>query len=115
MACRPNLEPRIEVTEAERELMEALWRQGPLTPARLFAEVKRRRAWSDSTIKTLLARLMRKKIVRSERVEGHLVYRALIERDTLVASLLDDLVERLFHGDYAELERFISQRKTRID
>jgi len=111
MACRPNLEPRIEVTEAERELMEALWRQGPLTPARLFAEVKRRRAWSDSTIKTLLARLMRKKIVRSDRVEGYLIYRPLIERDALVASLLDDLVERLFQGDYAELEKFVQARR----
>lgn len=107
MVCRPDLEPRIDVTEAERELMEALWRQGTLTPASLFAEVKRRRPWSESTIKTLLARLMRKKIVRSERVDGHLVYRPLIARDTLIASQLDDLVDRLFDGHYAELERFI--------
>ncbi len=111
MACRPELEPRIEVTEAERELLEALWRRGPLTPASFFAEVKQRRAWGDSTIKTLLARLMRKKIVRSERVEGQLVYRPLIARDELVASLLDDLVERLFQGDYAELEKFVRARR----
>ncbi len=111
MACRPDLEKRIDVTEAERELLEALWRRGPLTPASFFAEVKQRRAWGDSTIKTLLARLMRKKIVRSERAGGQLVYRALIERDALVASLLDDLVERLFQGDYAELEKFIQARR----
>lgn len=98
---------RIEVTEAERVLMEVLWRHGPLAPANFFAEVKRGRAWGDSTIKTLLARLMRKKIVRSERPEGHLIYRPLIERDALIASQLDDLVDRLFDGHYAELERFI--------
>ena len=111
MAYGPDMELRIDVTEAERELMEALWRRGPLTPPSFFAEVKRQRAWGDSTIKTLLARLMRKKIVRSERVEGQLVYRPLVERDTLVASQVDDLVERLFHGDYAELERFIQARR----
>ncbi len=103
--------PRLEVTEAERALMEVLWRHGPLAPPSFFAEVKRRRAWSDSTIKTLLARLMRKKIVRSERVEGRLVYRPLIERNALIADQLDDLVERLFDGDYAELERFIRSRR----
>jgi BlaI family penicillinase repressor len=103
--------PRIDVTEAERELLEALWRRGPLTPPSFFVEVKRRRDWSDSTIKTLLARLMRKKIVRSERVDGQLIYRPLIARDALVASLVDDLVERLFEGDYAELERFIQARR----
>ncbi len=105
------MEPRIDVTEAERELMEALWRRGPLTPPSFFAEVKRQRDWGDSTIKTLLARLMRKKIVLSERVGGQLVYRPLIERDALVASQVDDLVARLFHGDYAELERFIQARR----
>ena len=105
------MEPRIDVTEAERELLEALWRRGSLTPASFFAEVKQRRAWGDSTIKTLLARLMRKKIVRSERIGGQLVYRPLIARDVLVASLLDDMVDRLFHGDYAELEKFIQARQ----
>ena len=33
------------VTEAESALMEALWRLGPLPPARLIDEVKAVRPW----------------------------------------------------------------------
>ena len=95
------------VSEAESELLEALWRCGPLSPPRLIAEVKSRRNWGDATIKTLLARLKQKNAVRSERDGGLLVYRPLIEREAYLASEVGDLVQRLFGGDVAELERFI--------
>jgi BlaI family penicillinase repressor len=93
-------------------LLEALWTCGPLAPPRLIAEVKKRRDWGDATIKTLLARLKQKSAVRVDRSEGLLVYRALIEREAYLASEVDDLVGRLFHGDIAELERFIESRRT---
>jgi predicted transcriptional regulator len=99
---------RIEVTEAESELLEALWRCGPLTPPRLFAEVRQRRDWADATVKTLLGRLMHKKAVRSERVEGRLIYRPLISREAYVAGLVDDLVGRAFGGDHAALKAYLS-------
>jgi len=98
---------RIPITEAESEVLEALWRCGPLPPARLFAEVRTRRDWRDATIKTLLGRLMQKKAVRSERKDGRLVYRPLIEREAYLAAEVDDLVQRLFSGNAAELKRFL--------
>ena len=98
---------RIHVTEAESEVLEALWRGGPLPPARLFAEVRTRRDWRDATIKTLLGRLIQKKAVRAERDDGRLVYRPLIEREAYLAHEVDDLVQRLFGGNAAELRRFL--------
>ena len=103
--------PRIDVTEAESELLEALWRCGPLTPPRLFAEVRQKRDWADATVKTLLGRLMHKKAVKSERIDGRLIYRPLISREAFVAGLVDDLVGRAFDGDYAALEAFLSERE----
>ena len=99
---------RIHVTEAESELLEALWRAGPLSPARLFDEVRLRRDWRDATIKTLLARLMQKQAVRSERADGRLVYRPLIARETYLAGEVEALVDRLFGGDAAALQRFLA-------
>ena len=100
----------IHVTEAESAVLDALWRCGPLPPARLIAEVKARRPWGDATIKTLLGRLMQKKIIRSAKTEGVLRYHPLIDRQAYVASEVDQLVARLFEGDAAQLTAFLAAR-----
>ena len=102
--------PPIHITEAETAILEALWRHGPLTPVRLIGEVKSARPWGDATIKTLLGRLMHKKAVRSERDDGRLQYRALIDRQTYVDGEVRDLVERLFGGDPSRLAAHLSAR-----
>ena len=90
--------PPIQITEAESEVMAALWRRGPLTPKRLIEEVKLRQPWGEATIKTLLGRLMRKGAVRSERGDGLLTYRPLLSREAYVEGEVQALVDRLFEG-----------------
>ena len=100
----------IHVTEAEGELLEVLWLHGPISPARLIDEVKAVRAWERATIKTLLARLKLKQAVASERMDGVLRYRALVERPAFVESEVRALVDRLFGGDAKALAVFLSER-----
>ncbi|MGA0599514.1 BlaI/MecI/CopY family transcriptional regulator [Caulobacter sp. KR2-114] len=100
--------PAMHVTEAESAVLDALWRCGPLPPARLVLEVKARRDWGEATIKTLLGRLMQKKIVRSAKTDGVLRYHPLIDRQAYVASEVDQLVARLFDGDRAALATFLA-------
>jgi BlaI family penicillinase repressor len=108
----PLAEPvPIHVTEAESEVLAALWRLGPLTPARLVEAVKARKEWGDATIKTLLGRLMQKKAVRSEREDGRLLYHPLITREMYVTAEVGALVERLFEGDPRKLADFIAEAR----
>jgi predicted transcriptional regulator len=99
----------IHITAAESEIMAALWRAGPLTPARLIETVQARRGWGAPTVKTLLARLMQKQAVRSERDDGRLVYRPLVDRETYVAAEVGALVDHLFQGDHAKLAEFLAR------
>jgi BlaI family penicillinase repressor len=101
----------IHVTEAEGEVLAALWRCGPLTPPKLMREVKARRAWTDSTIKTLLSRLIHKKAVASERDDGRLQYRALLARETYVEGEVRALVDRLFEGDVGRLIALLASKE----
>jgi len=100
--------PPVHVTEAESEVLAALWRHGPLTPARLVEAVKSRREWGDATIKTLLGRLMQRKAVRSQREDGRLLYHPLITRETYVAGEVEALIDRLFEGDPEKLAAHLS-------
>jgi BlaI family penicillinase repressor len=101
----------IHVTEAESELLEALWRCGPLPPAALFDEVRRHRPWGVATIKTLLARLIHKHAIRAERQGARLAYHPTLTREAFVAGEVDELVRRLFGGDPAKLSQFMERRR----
>ena len=100
--------PAVHVTEAESAILEVLWRHGPLSPSRLIAEVQALRHWGAPTIKTLLGRLMHKRLVRSERDGRLILYRPLIDRDAYVAEEVQALVDRLFAGDPKALAAFLA-------
>lgn len=89
----------ISVTEAESEVLAALWRRGPLSAKPLIEEVKSVQDWGEATIKTLLGRLMKKGAILSERVDGRQQYRALVSRPDYVCAQIDALALRLFGGD----------------
>lgn len=93
----------IPVTEAESEVLAALWRRGPLGAKPLIEEVRSAQDWGDATIKTLLGRLMRKGAILSERVDDRQQYRALISRNDYVRSEIMSLARRLFGGDQGAL------------
>ena len=101
----------IHVTEAESEVLSALWRNGPLTPTRLIEAVKARRDWGDATIKTLLGRLMQKKAIRSQKDDGRLLYHPLITREAYVSAETRTLIDRLFDGDPKKLAAFLAEKE----
>lgn len=88
--------------------MEALWRQGPLSPADLIATVRRARSWGEPTVKTLLHRLMKKGAVLSVREDGRLRYLPAVERERWREAEVRALAQRLFDGDAAALAAFAS-------
>lgn len=100
---------RILVTEAESEVLAALWRRGPLSFASLIDEVKAAQPWGDATIKTLLNRLMHKGAVRSVKEDGRQRYHPLLDRRTYVDGEIQDLADRLFGGDTTALARHIGE------
>ena len=90
---------KANITEAESEILAALWRRGPLPFVSLIEEVQAGQTWAEATIKTLLSRLMHKGMVRSVREEGRQRYHPAIDRDAYVDGEVQALVDRLFGGD----------------
>jgi BlaI family penicillinase repressor len=93
----------MRVTDAESEVLAALWRRGPMSFAALIEEVKAAQPWGDATIKTLLHRLIQKDAVRSVRQDGRQLYHPLLSRQVYVRDQVQGLADRLFSGDRAAL------------
>jgi predicted transcriptional regulator len=99
-----NRNTRVQITLAESQIMEALWRQGALSFEQVMEAVAPQ-GWSKSTVKTLVNRLLHKQAIASERGGGRHAYRALLARDDYVHAESQGLLDRLFGG---QLEPMIS-------
>ncbi len=87
--------PRI--SEAEWEVMEILWKQSPATAAEII-EGLAHASWAPTTIRTMLARLVDKKVVAMKKQEGGILFRPLVEREECVQWEGDSFLERVFGG-----------------
>ena len=103
--------PAAKISGAESQIMEALWRAGPLTPDGIVAEVGEAHGWAPGTVKTLITRLLRKKAIEGRReAEGYL-YRPLLSRTDYVQSESQNLVDRLFDGEVAPLVAHFAEHR----
>ncbi|WP_068874627.1 MULTISPECIES: BlaI/MecI/CopY family transcriptional regulator [unclassified Phenylobacterium] len=101
----------MKISGAESQIMEALWRKGPLTPDGVVEEVGEAHGWAPGTVKTLITRLLRKKAIEGRREAGGYLYRPLLSRTDYVQSESQSLVDRLFDGEVAPLVAHFAEHR----
>lgn len=99
------------ISEAEAAVMMVLWERSPLTAQDVLERVPAERGWSANTVKTLLARLVGKKVVAHEADGRRYLYRPLVARDDYVAGESRRLIDRLFAGRVTPLVAHLVERK----
>ena|ERR1700761_2988631 len=102
----------IQISAAESQVMEALWRKAPLTPEEIIAATAKPNDWGPGTVRTLITRLLRKGALAGARQDGGYFYKPLISRADYVGSESKILLDRLFGGQVAPLiAHFVTQQK----
>lgn len=93
----------LPITDAERRVMESLWREAPLSSAEIIERVARNEDWAPKTVQTLIGRLVQKNMLsRASAGRGYL-YRPAVSRADFVAQRSRSLIERLFNGKIAPM------------
>jgi len=106
----------MHVTEAEWEVMEAVWRKDRQVAGEVIAEVQSRRDWSHRTIRTLLARLVEKQAVQVEIDGGKYLYRASVSRSQCVKTAAESFQNQFFGGDVKSmLMHFVENEELSTD
>jgi BlaI family penicillinase repressor len=106
----------MHITAAESQIMDALWRRGPLPVDALIEDVAERESWGGATVKTLINRLLKKKAIQSERIDGKVRYAPVLQRADYVQGESQSLLDRLFEGRLTPLvAHFAEHRKLKPD
>jgi BlaI family penicillinase repressor len=101
----------MKLTEAEWQIMNALWRKHPATARQIMERLGGRVNWAYTTIKTMLTRLAEKDAV-SEVKQGHTsVYEPLVSQRKARLSAFRSLLDQAFDGAVGPLVHFLAEEK----
>lgn len=100
----------LPISDGELEVMKVLWERSPQTLPEVIANVRKNRDWGGGTIKTMLTRLYRKKLLRLEGVRRQYRYWPLVSREAYLESASDDFLAQTFEGAPTALLSFLVQK-----
>ena len=99
MARRPTQGP----TDAELEILNILWHNGPSTVRDVFDGLNRLRNTGYTTALKLLQIMSEKELVTRDETRRSHVYVAAVTRESVQLRLVDSLLNRLFDGSCAAM------------
>ena len=100
----------MQISDAESIVMEVLWQRSPRCAEEVVAELAREQDWQETTIKTLLNRLLTKGAIRAEKDGRRYLYAPVLKREDWVHGQSRSLVDRLFGGRVAPLVAHFSEK-----
>lgn len=98
------------ISDAEHAIMDVLWDESPLTAQGIVERVDRTREWSATTVKTLIGRLLAKRVIAHEADGRRYLYRPLVQRADYVTHESRRLIDRLFGGKLTPLVAHLAER-----
>ncbi len=102
-----------EITDAELEIMQILWRDGEDTLNELVEKLSVKEPKNRNTIKTLLHRLIEKGAVESKKVNTReAIYVPKISEKKFLTKESNSFLKKLFHGSTEKLLlNFVEDKK----
>lgn len=85
----------ISISEAEWEIMRVVWANVTVTSREVIDILTEKMDWKESTIKTLIGRLVSKDVLKTEKEGRRFIYSANISEKESVKSYSEEILERV--------------------
>jgi predicted transcriptional regulator len=99
----------IAISEAESLVMDVLWRVGMPAGSEDVVKALSKQKWQETTVKTLLGRLLRKGAIKASRDQRRYLYVPVLTREQWLSFESTRLLDRLFGGRVAPLVAHFGQ------
>ena len=125
----PMPKAEIELTEAEWTIIKAVWENEPCAAPAIQEKLFKKTEWTYSTVRTLMDRMVAKRLLTAEKVRNLTLYRSAVTRAQAQRGELLYALKHAFNGaltpmvqclldtnelsaeDLAQLEALIKDRK----
>ena len=101
-----------KMAQAELEVMKTIWESaGPVSSTDIVKVVRQKRGWEDTTIYTLISRLVKKGYLLQDRRKHVSSYTALVSEHAYTDEQTGELIDKLFVGDAKQLISSLCESK----
>jgi BlaI family penicillinase repressor len=100
-----------QISDAEWEVMKSLWDQSPVSVNDLCARLMPATQWHPKTIRTMLIRLAKKRVVGNRMKDGVYHYYPLVSREDCSRSAAHSFIDRVFDGALAPMVAHFATRR----
>ncbi|WP_308555225.1 CopY/TcrY family copper transport repressor [uncultured Lactobacillus sp.] len=83
------------ISNSEWEAMRIIWTLEPVSSTRIIKELQEKKNWSESTIKTLLRRLVKKDLLKTSKEGRRFIYSAKIDQTQVMTEATQELLDRM--------------------
>ncbi len=101
----------MKLSEAEWQIMKALWRCQPATVHEVIGQLPPEVDWAYTTVKTMLTRLEVKRAVSERKVKNVSVYEALVSPQSARGSAWSSFLNQAFDGAMEPLLHFLVKER----
>lgn len=95
--------PTTRISPAERDVLAVLWEKAPRTTAEIVERLSATKGWAPRTVRTLLARLVRKRALQLDTRERPHLFHPRLDRDACLARESRNLLDGAFGGEPASM------------
>lgn len=86
------------ISEAEWVVMEYIWDNPSSTALDVIYELRDKKEWNQRTIKSMLNRLVKKKILKTSAIGNRFLYTAIIPKEQAIQKESQHFIEKVFNG-----------------
>lgn len=105
-----------QISDAEWKVMKALWAHAPISVNDLCSHLAPAKQWHPKTVRTMLIRLTKKRVVAAIVQDGVYHYSPTVSREECSRSATDSFIDRVFDGALAPMvAHFASRRPLSVD
>jgi len=103
---------QVTVSAAEWEIMRVVWANEAVTSRKVIDTLEDKMEWKESTIKTLIGRLVEKDALQTVKEGRKYIYTALISEEDTVKSYSEDILSRVCYKDNGKVVRNLIEDAT---
>lgn len=100
-----------ELTQGEWIIIQAVWDREPCAAPTVQETLEKRTKWTYSTVKTMMDRMVKKKLLKTKKIRNLILYRSAITRSEAQSGEVLRAVKRAFNGAMTPMMQFMIENE----